>query len=227
MLPADASVVKTVQDFCKGPEIKKLKCGWDDDETDKSGFSTDLCDMCGRIWGNWIREKDIPREFEPFDCCADYRSPRGWISLACRPGRLVVRIVYKVLKPASGPLGGLTSVTLLNPGELGSQGANPTKVRRCSLEIPGHKPGPVTGPTPKSEVDAALKQAKEANCKETASFGDFKEGGWYSDTFFMDWTGCEGVLKADTKKYVPARPWITNNPGRPGFLLAKFEVQEA
>lgn len=156
---------------------------------------------------------------------AFFRSPPGFVSLACRPGRLVVRAVYKILKTSPG--GSFQATTMLNSGDLGTQGSNATPVRRCELSVAGFTPGPVTGPTPKSEVDAALKQAKEVNCKEVGSFPDFKEGGWYSDTFYMDWSGCEGVLKAGTKNYEPARPWITNDPGRPGFLLAKFEVQEA
>lgn len=158
-----------------------------------------------------------------------YKSPR-FVSLACRPGKLLVRAVFKMLTvPSSGKVGGI-----LNPaGELGALGSNASPVRRCDLELPPHeKPSSLSSSekgksekseTAKSEIDAALR-SKEVNCKPMSDFVDLKVGQWYSDIATFDYSGCEGV-KQKGAKYTPTMPFITRNPG-PGFLLAKFEVQE-
>jgi hypothetical protein len=222
-----AGVLKTVQDFCRGNDIKQMKCGWASKKGDASGASSNSCPLCGTIWGNWIEQSEFPQQFRPMGSGSYYLSPPGYVSLACRPGRLVVRAVYKILKPSDiTPKDKPYAGTILNAGgELGTAAGKATDVRRCELELGKFDAAPVKGETSKSELDAALKSAKEVNCKNIREFPGFKEGQWYSDTYYMEWSGCEGVLKATS--YSPTRPWITHNPGRPGFLLAKFEVQEA
>jgi hypothetical protein len=220
-------VLKTVQDFCRGNDIKQMKCGWASQKGDVSGSSTNPCPLCGTVWGNWIKQSELPQQFEPMGDGSYYLSPAGYVSLACRPGRLVVRAVYKVLKPSDSQSKDKSylGVILNEGGYMGTGASKATNVRRCDLGLAKFEAAPVKGETSKSEVDAALKSAKEVNCKDVGEFPGFKEDQWYSDTYYMDWAGCAAVLKATS--YSPTKPWITHNPGRPGLLLAKLEVQEA
>lgn len=140
----------------------------------------------------------------------------------------MVRAVYKILQPALTAKGKpYSDIILKDGGQMGTTASKATGVKRCDLDLGKYEVAPVKSETSKSELDAALKSAKEVNCNNVGEFPAFKEGQWYSDTYYMDWSGCEGVLKAGTTRYSPTRPYITNNPGRPAFLLAKFEVQEA
>lgn len=207
-----------------------MKCGWSkDNKGDISSISYDSCPTCP----TWTRFADpidkLPKEFMPRIGGVLYRTPMDYVSLACKPGRLVVRIVYKILKPSS--TSGLKSRRLMKPAEAfsGTLATNVSPARRCELDVPDYTARPVTGPKPRSEIDAALR-AKEVNCRQAVdfyAFGDFKEGGWYSDTYTMDWSGCEGLLKPTTSKYNPARVWVNHDEEHPGFLVATFEVREA
>jgi hypothetical protein len=151
------------------------------------------------------------------------------VSLHALITKLLVRAVYKMLTvPSSGKVG------VIHNGQLGALGSNGSPVRRCDLELPSYeksssstsseKGKSETSETSKSEIEAALR-SKEVNCKPASDFLDLKVGQWYSETATFDFSGCEGVQMKGAK-YTPTMPYITHNPG-PGFLLAKFEVQEA
>jgi hypothetical protein len=169
-------------------------------------------------------DMDKPGDFPLRRVSTDY------VSLACRPGKLLVRAVYKVFAlPSSGKVG-----PLLNLGgdrdELGFLGSNPSPVRRCDLELPPFTPTPAAeqaarGDVWDSEKDAAVR-SKELNCKEATGFTNLQVGRWYSDTATFDFAGCEG-LKKPGARYGPTRPyalhWVYSGVD---FTVIKFEVQE-
>lgn len=206
-------------EFCKSPDFKKLSCGWaTEDELAKTSRT---CNLCGTIWTGEV--KTLPYVFEPFNGYASSRSPR-FVSLACRPGKLLVRAVFKMLTVQNDDVG---VVLNLGWGSMNTLGSNESSVRRCDLELPPHEKAASPKDTRKSdtstsEIEAALR-SKEVNCKRASAF-PVKVGQWYSDTATFDYSGCKGVEQKG--EYKPTMPYIVRNPG-PGFLLAKFEVQEA
>lgn len=142
-----------------------------------------------------------------------------YVSLACRPGKLVVRAVWKLLKKrVSGTVGDLLGHSGVSRCQL--------ELRSCSTQNPAY-----AGKTSKDEVAAAL-ASKEVNCQSVydgnypeASW--YKEGGWFSDTYTFDFSGCAGLTSRDKPPayYIPNMPTI--NVYGPAMLIAKFEVQEA
>lgn len=146
VLPTGEEVLKTVRDFCKSPEIKTMKCGWDrHNNGDKSGLSNQPCDICGFRWTFWIEGN--PKEYEPANGSGgSTSSPIGFVSLACRPGRLVIRMVHKILKPSNcgGPQ--IRPYQMLDQGDLDGPQYKATPIKRCSLDVPNHMAGPITVP---------------------------------------------------------------------------------
>mgnify|MGYP001807282531 CR=1 FL=1 len=205
-------------EFSKSPDFKKLSCGWA--TKDEVNNTSSACNLCGNAWCGPVTT--LPTVFEPFPAgYSNCRAP-GFVSLACRPGRLLVRAVFKML---TAPIGRQVGGILGAPLE-GSD--NASSVRRCDLELPPHQKSPSSSDkrkseTSKSEIEAALR-SKEVNCKPTSDFAVMKIGQWYSDTVTFDYPGCKGVEQKG--EYKPTMPYILRNPER-GFLLAKFEVQEA
>jgi hypothetical protein len=166
------------------------------------------------VWGGGIEQSALPVTFGNLSTSFKQEPPRTWVSLACRPGKLVVRVVFKMTDvPADGLVG-----TILNRGiAVGTLGSNPSPVTRCDLQLP-----PFTAGDAKSETAAALKST-EVNCRSKSDA--LKANSWYSDTLTFDWAGCPGVSKPGAK-YTPTVPYLIHNPGV-GFIVAKFEVQEA
>lgn len=199
-------------EFCKSPQIKKQSCGWAPQGSDAEGSTkkSPYSLLGGTMWSGWLKQSELPYTFESFEGSYHCQPGESWVPLACRPGRLLVRVVFKLTElPKSGLVG-----AVLNPGGvLGTLGSNPSDVTRCDLQLPSHKAG-----DSKSEVEAALR-SKEVNCK--TDYDALKD----SDTVWFDFAGCDGVSKPGAK-YSPTIPYITRNPG-PGFIVAKFEVQEA
>ncbi|WIA19069.1 hypothetical protein OEZ85_003724 [Tetradesmus obliquus] len=212
--------------FCKSPHIKKLRCGWATQEEQSATISNSACPFCGTIWGGEIEQSKLPYTFEAFSG-SYYRSPRI-VSLACRPGALVTRVVYKMLTVPKdgydGPILGTHGLGDAIPGKNGTYTFTyVSPVRRCDLQLPTHDTKAAKGQTSKSEADAALR-SKEVNCQGSEDFGQLKPGRWYSDTLTFDFSGCSPVTKPKAQ-YWPIMPYVVRNPG-PSFLLAKFEVKE-
>lgn len=131
-----AEVLKTVQDFCRSPEITKLKSGWATAPGDKSSTQARDCDLCGTIWIGSIKESDLPHTFDVWDTYTQRNTlEKGYVSLACPPGRLVIRTVYKILT-AHDPSNGYAHLMLHPFGELGSLGSDAIRVYRCDLVLP-------------------------------------------------------------------------------------------
>jgi hypothetical protein len=162
------------------------------------------------------------------------------VSLACRPGMLVTRVVYKMLTEGYDGVilgtGGIPSYAEVKGKYMEYEPSSyVSPVRRCKLQLPPHDKRAAKDATSKSEVDAALR-SKEVDCKHAYMFGKLKAGQWYSDTATFDFGGCSTVTKAAEKgrnqhwanynaDYDHAVPSVVHNPGV-AFLLAKFEVQE-
>jgi hypothetical protein len=177
---------------------------------------------------NELFDKDLPYKFQPRGAGNVFRTYRH-ISLACRPGKLLVRAVYKILTSTDKwPVGRNDVLNMgLQDSGWGTLGSEPTENHRCELELPNFEASPVKGETSKSEIEAALR-SKEVNCKlDNDVFGNHSPGKWYSDTRYAEYGGCEGLFKPGVTKYIPTTAYIVSNQWRPGLLLAKFEVQEA
>jgi hypothetical protein len=134
------------------------------------------------------------------------------VSLACRPGKLLVRAVYKVFAlPSNGKIS-----TVLNLRELGFLGSNPSPVRRCDLELPPFTPTPAAEQAARDDVWDSEKEAavrsKELNCKDATGFTNLQVGRWYSDTATFDFAGCEGLKKPERGT---AQPCLTSATGGP------------
>lgn len=169
------------------------------------------------MWGGWLKQSELPYTFRSFQGPFHRVPAERWVSLACRPGRLVVRVVFKVTEVPEG-WDGVGRVLTIN-NVLGTLASNPSDITRCELQLPSHKADDF-----KSEVEAALR-SNEVNCR-AAKGSTEKVGQWYSDTGYLDWEGCDAVEGKKVAKYEPTVPYIIRNPG-PGFIVAKFEVQVA
>lgn len=193
---------KAAAEFCSSPEIKKLRCGWVTSAEKRATFKHDM----GKpgVWYGVLTDE--------------------YVSLACRPGKLLVRAVYKVFAlPSNGKIS-----TVLNLRELGFLGSNPSPVRRCDLELPPFTPTPAAeaarGDVWDSEKEAAVR-SKELNCKEATGFTNLQVGRWYSDTATFDFAGCEG-LKKPGARYGPTMPYVSYRWPGLDIKVVKFEVQE-
>lgn len=185
------------------------------------------CWYCNRIWQEQLQNNKLPYTFEPRAGRGDMFRHWRHVSLACRPGRLLVRAVFKlVTKPEDDTWSNVVLTIGSKEDAWGTLGGKPNPITRCALELPRFDAAAAQGQTSKSEIDAALR-SKEVNCKPSSDFGDLKVGSWYSDTFQFDFEGCDGLNKPGVITYTPTTHSIVSNPRRPGLLLAKFEVQEA
>lgn len=102
------------------------------------------------MWDGWLKQSSLPSTFRSFSGAFKRNPPENWVSLACRPGRLVVRVVFKVTEVVKDWQG--VAIVLVLKNELGTLASNPSDITRCELQLPSYKAGDF-----KSEVDAALR----------------------------------------------------------------------
>jgi hypothetical protein len=132
LLLADAA--KAAAEWCKGSEIKKRTCGWADQ--DELGKTVETCEACGTFWGHPHIANDIPFVYNRCRTCggSSVLAPQ-FTSLACRPGKLVVRAVWKLL--AMPQNGGAPAVVIrYNSGAKGVDSDVDDNIRRCQLDLP-------------------------------------------------------------------------------------------
>jgi hypothetical protein len=233
-----AAAAKAAAEWCKGPEIKKRTCGWASKE--EIGMTVKTCATCGTFYGSPVARK-IPFVHDRCTGCggSEIMAPE-YVSLACRPGKLVVRAVWKLLEmPQNGRRPGSV---IRYDGDTDHAASNVEKnIRRCQLDLAPHRPGGAVvsqSEVTQSEVDVAL-TSKEINCEyivngHERSPGKMPEkewysvGKWYSDSFHFSFGGCAAVSKPGAT-YRPALSDFILNPREvgPKLLLAKFDVQEA
>lgn len=220
-------------EWCKGPEPKKLKCGWA--SQDELSNTATGCYTCGTRVGGTLQMSKLPwfKEYCP-GCGGSQTQVLQMVSLACRPGKLLVRVVWKIIQKSTDVRG--TGVII--DVEKNALGDNQGAMRRCQLELRSFSTQNPTyaGKTSKDEVAAAL-ASKEVNCKTIGQGSNppntwYTEGGWYSDTLTFDYAGCAGLTQNDRRTgkppatYIPTMPYIYIG-GSTSYLVAKFEVQEA
>jgi hypothetical protein len=138
-------------------------------------------------------------------CCCCCRHVTGHvISLGCRPGKLRVRTVFRVLPDSVG------CTRLVTPEEAtGSLASSVSAVTRCQLTLP-------SGDAP-ADAAAAAGAAVEGNCTTCSSCAECEVmqevDVWYSDTATLQWEGCDGVLHKGVKAYAPTIAAVVVNPG--------------
>jgi hypothetical protein len=111
------------------------------------------------------------------------------VSLACKPGRLTVRTVFKFLPGSEG-----CSRLLLDADTLGSFGRSASPLNRCQLRLTGPAATAANG-TDAAAVQAAL-AAPDNSCQACARCDSCPQeiGVWYSDTASFDYDGCAGLV---------------------------------
>ncbi|KAG1661459.1 hypothetical protein FOA52_006822 [Chlamydomonas sp. UWO 241] len=209
--------------FCKSSQPKS--CGWAGEE-EWSQTEQGNCWLCGTVWYGFGPGVPLPTVVD-LTSTNYYQYAGQAVSLGCRPGKVVVRIVHKPLVTQDGCS---SSYRLVSDGlgrnEQMMRGATP--VQRCELQLPPHTPADETEVADETEIEAAL-SSTEVNCKPCVACDDCPgavEGAWYSDTFYATFHGCDAVAKLKGEPYEPFMPSVAINAGAK-FLLAKFEVQEA
>lgn len=139
------------------------------------------------------------------------------VSLACKPGRLQVKTVFKIL-----PNNGDACTRLMPENALGTVGKSPSKVKRCELALPAKTSASAEAATAVSSKVKTVKCKEYTNCLDLADMQT--EGKWYSDTYTVLFDGCNAVNKqAD---YMPMMPGVLVNPGSK-FEIAAFTVSQA
>ena len=93
------------------------------------------------MWGGWLKQSELPFAFNSFRGSGKRQPADSWVSLACRPGKLVVRVVYKFTDlDLPGGYQNNTSYSVgavLDPEvTLGTLGSNASPVTRCNLQLP-------------------------------------------------------------------------------------------
>lgn len=143
------------------------------------------------------------------------------VSLACPPGRLSVRTVFKYLPGSKG-----CSRLLLDSDTLGSFGRAATPITRCQLRFSAEEAAAANG-TDAAAIQAAL-TAPDTACEvcRTCSTCSQDVGVWYSDSGSFAFGGCPGVAARPNVAYVPTTPGVIINPGN-SILLAAISVGPA
>ncbi|KXZ55433.1 hypothetical protein GPECTOR_3g83 [Gonium pectorale] len=194
--------------FCASPAGRALKCGWAD-QKEQDATVGDLCLGCGTVW--WGEPTfELPRDFIEPHTSSLYKMAYHVISVGCN-GRVVVRMVFKVLKQPERP-DNCTYFFFEDPSSFVS---DPSPVIRCGLALP-----PDDG---SDEAQRALR-SKEVHCYQCKRCNQGgcpnRVGQWYSDSFTATVEGCASGFPSG---YNISRASIVLNPGV-DFSLAKFEV---
>jgi len=142
------------------------------------------------------------------------------LSLACKPGRLTVRTVFKYLPGSQG-----CSRLLLDSDTLGSYGSAATTITRCQLRITPESAAAANGTDAAAAAIAAT--APDAACQVCTRCDSCPQeaGVWYSDTATFAYSGCAGVKAQPNEPYVPTKPGVVINPGNK-ILLAALRVMQ-
>lgn len=226
LLRISADSAASAASRCRRPDVKTLKCGWATEaELLATAHTCETCnpkdEWCGNKWGGRIGA-DLPWLMDHFKGYKCVMYPAQWpefVSLACRPGKLVVRAVWKLLEfPDNMEIG-----EILKPHTRSSD-SNIGVLRRCALHgvgqqshvpfqgwarVRGRNDNFFLNGTTQREIDAALK-APELTCvnpvfgiggkdKNWPAWQWYQVGAWYSDTFTFDFGGCDAVLSNEGK----------------------------
>lgn len=125
-----------------------------------------------------------------------YQYAGSVVSLNCRPGKVVVRAVFKPTAQRDN-----ACVRLL-PAAGGNVAHAVSEVTRCQLELPPH------GGSVEEELAAAVR-SKEVNCKPCTSCASCPHTAldrWYSDTFTASFEGCAALARNPGGGYQPFIP---------------------
>eukprot|EP00878_Enallax_costatus_P042724 GHUV01050179.1.p1 GENE.GHUV01050179.1~~GHUV01050179.1.p1 ORF type:complete len:229 (+),score=22.99 GHUV01050179.1:82-768(+) len=200
-----ADDAKAAIPYCNRLAQQAHKCGWASQE-EQDNTTEHQCPWCGTLWA--AEPKHFPKTFEQGNVYYQYLGKI--VSLACRPGIIQVRTVFKLLPSNEG-------CTLLG-AKTGTVARNVTVVKRCTLQLPPYSAD--------QEVAAALK-ARELHCVPCIDCTECPLNAinkWYSDTFTAVYDGCR-VFAQGVAEYEPFKACVLFNPGNK-FVIAGFEVKE-